>query len=516
MRAEQQILAFRAAMLASLGLSGSCGGVSRAPDVAGGDGGSAGVTEGSGGTTGGTGVTAGTSGKPPTCTGSMPVLDEEGRETGFSACPDGLVHRVAPAQCRSDLPRADLDLSIWNPLECGRDEDCVLRSYGHCERAPGNPPTGDLICQYGCVADSDCDTGYVCDCGPDFGTCKPASCSTDADCGAGYCARVDDPGECQDGTINASSHFACTGNADLCHVGADCPSGRCGHQADARTCLPRELCGIGRPFLVGGARRTAKVAARSDFSASLEPGLDLDVETRAALARHWERGALLEHASIASFARFSLELLALGAPAELVLASASALADETLHAKLCFALAGAYAGHPVGPGPLSMSGVAPETDLARLVESAVVEGCIGETTAALEAALVARAVTDPIVRDVLERIAADEQRHAELAFRFVRWIVGAHPELAAVARAVLLREERALDPERFSPKPAEEDAWLSLGVCPEALAHGLRSRALAEVVAPCLAGVIEIPVHATPALAPCSPRRAGGGMLEAS
>lgn len=225
---------------------------------------------------------------------------------------------------------------------------------------------------------------------------------------------------------------------------------------------------------------------------------------------------MLEHASIASFARFSLELLALGVPSELLAAATRAMADETLHAELCFGLAGAYAGEALGPGPLSMSGVAPEADLARLVEAVVLEGCIGETVAALEASVVAAAATDPVVRGVLDRIAADEQRHAELAFRFLAWVVAAHPELASVAKAALAREERQFAGcARLAPC-AEDEAWLSLGVCPEALALTLRGRALAEVVAPCLAGVVEIRAHATPDAGPRAPRHALGRMLEAS
>jgi hypothetical protein len=222
----------------------------------------------------------------------------------------------------------------------------------------------------------------------------------------------------------------------------------------------------------------------------------------------------VDRADPPTFARFSLELLALGAPAELVAGAAAAKAEETRHAELCFALASAYRGVAVGPGPLSMNGVEPETDLARLVESVVVEGCIGETVAALEAAVVAASVKDPVVREVLEGIATDERRHAELAFRFVRFIVAKHPELGRVARETLGREERTLAVRSRRAARSEGEAWLALGVCPEALSDTLRSEALAEVVAPCLATVIEIRAHEA-APAPRSPRRASGSVLEA-
>jgi len=58
----------------------------------------------------------------------------------------------------------------------------------------------------------------------------------------------------------------------------------------------------------------------------------------------------LEHASIAAFARFSLQLLSLGAPAGLIDDCTRALGDETAHARLCFQLASAYAGRAIGSG----------------------------------------------------------------------------------------------------------------------------------------------------------------------
>ena len=64
----------------------------------------------------------------------------------------------------------------------------------------------------------------------------------------------------------------------------------------------------------------------------------------------------MEHASVAAFARFTLHLMSLGAPAALVERSNAALADETLHAKLAFAIASGYAGRAIGPGPLAIDG----------------------------------------------------------------------------------------------------------------------------------------------------------------
>jgi hypothetical protein len=77
--------------------------------------------------------------------------------------------------------------------------------------------------------------------------------------------------------------------------------------------------------------------------------------------------ALLEHASVASFARFSLQLMAAGAPASLVEAAHRAALDEIEHARLTFRLASRYEGRALGPGPLPVDGsVAVDASLASL------------------------------------------------------------------------------------------------------------------------------------------------------
>jgi hypothetical protein len=156
---------------------------------------------------------------------------------------------------------------------------------------------------------------------------------------------------------------------------------------------------------------------------------------RSQLARHWARLGQMEHASIAAFARFSLQLLSLGAPPELVDDCTRALADETAHTQLCFQLASAYAGHALGPGPLDISDSLAVTTLTDIVDLVILEGCFGETSAALEALEAAELAADPVIRAAYARIAADEQRHAELAFRFVRWALACEPH--AVKQRIL-------------------------------------------------------------------------------
>jgi hypothetical protein len=125
----------------------------------------------------------------------------------------------------------------------------------------------------------------------------------------------------------------------------------------------------------------------------------------------------MEHASIAAFARFSLQLLSLGAPPDLVEASTRALADETAHTKLCFELASAYAGRALGPGKLDVENSLAVTSLLDVVELVIAEGCFGETVAALEAREAADAAADPTPKSRATRSATRSWRFDSFAGR---------------------------------------------------------------------------------------------------
>jgi hypothetical protein len=244
-------------------------------------------------------------------------------------------------------------------------------------------------------------------------------CATDADCADGYrCATVDD---LCGGSLPG---FSCQRANDECSSAADCAGRPCSDHGDVqgvRTCFDGTC---GRPFLVAAEARVAAVTRNSAWLASdgASPSVaHLTYAERAALGQHWQRLGQMEHASIAAFARFSLQLLALGAPSELVEACTQALADETEHTKLCFQLASSYAGHALGPGRLDVDGSLGPVSLVEVVDLVLAEGCFGETSAALDAFEAAETATDPVVRGVYAKIANDEQRHAELAFRFLRW-----------------------------------------------------------------------------------------------
>ncbi|MCB9547229.1 MAG: ferritin-like domain-containing protein [Myxococcales bacterium] len=212
--------------------------------------------------------------------------------------------------------------------------------------------------------------------------------------------------------------------------------------------------------------------------------LTLDADLRARVADEWAQDGLMEHASVASFARFTLHLLAVGAPPALVDEALQAGRDEIEHARLCFRLAQRVGGAAVGPGPLPLDGdVIGDVSLPAVVRAAVAEGCVGETVAAMEAGAALERAEDVEVRAALQIIARDEARHAELAWRFVGWAVQADAAARAAAedafRVVLAAPAGAPLTEE-----ADVDRLAAWGRLTRRRRADVRAEALAEVVAP--------------------------------
>src|SRR5690606_4149627 len=169
----------------------------------------------------------------------------------------------------------------------------------------------------------------------------------------------------------------------------------------------------------------------------------LDAITRAALAEAWRRHGQSEHASVASFARFTIELLALGAPARLVAASSRASADERRHALRCFGLANAYARAPSQPGPLAIEGCLTASSSVAIATRLASEGCVAETVS-LQLLIAARdRAEDPAVRACLSEMIDDEVEHVLLAWEALAWLCERFGEpVRAAAMQVLAEPER--------------------------------------------------------------------------
>lgn len=180
----------------------------------------------------------------------------------------------------------------------------------------------------------------------------------------------------------------------------------------------RYSCVIGRPMRDG---RGDRITLLGESSAAPSGG------ARADEAALWHRSAIMEAESVPAFDVLAHDLARAGAPRGLVQRAVAAGDDEVLHAHL----AAAHAGRPpevslgASLGSLeSRIGLAGDQLLARLAVESWLDGCLGEGAAAARAERESERVDDSDVRRTQRIIAADEHRHAELAWDVLAWAVG--------------------------------------------------------------------------------------------
>ncbi len=513
---SRQACVLRASLLWSLGLAPlACGGT--AVTASNGDGGGGSAQAGApgqggagelggapaqagagdlGGASSRAGAPAAGAGPVPGC--SNPVLNQA---TKLVECANGLKHRAQALACTFTVPppsaggaagagaggasAAGDDGAGDTPITCFRDADCAGLPNGYCDGDGGFSLT---VCHSGCTTDSDCGAG-VCACnGTNPGRCTSAGCQADADCGpGGFCAPT--PSICGPNT------FQCMKLEDECSTTAKCGAAdSCVLENGRHVCKSGAMCG--RPFLIAESARMASIEARTDW---LDPTLapdpsGLTAVERAELAAHWARLGQMEHASIAAFARFNLQLLSLGAPSDLVEACNRALADETAHARACFALASAYGGIPLGPARLDLERCFEDTSLEAIAKLVLREGCLGETVASLEALAAAEVASEPAVKQALTRIGQDELNHAELAFKFLRWAL---TQMPAEARYELAREaaQQLADFEnkaRHGERTRTDDRLAAHGLIAGDALRAIHLAAVRDVARPLLAALFEL------------------------
>lgn len=252
-------------------------------------------------------------------------------------------------------------------------------------------------------------------------------------------------------------------------------------------------CGGGRPFVVGQEARVAPVVPRGDWLDETPRAAGVTPTMSARLVQQWLDDAQMEHASVAAFARLTLELLAFGAPGDLVRDSQRAGLDEQRHAEHCFRMASRYAGIKLGPGPLSLDGALTSRGLEDFAWCTFVEGCLGETTAALIAEAGAELCVDAETRSVLRGIAQDESRHAELAWRVLAWALGEMGDASRVRLMTRMLDETRLQLEELGR--AEEDgtptdSLAAYGRVSPTQQIGLRQAALEHGVLPCVRALL--------------------------
>ena len=329
------------------------------------------------------------------CVQPVWLLNYEGNCNGLVECADGSINRMAAAPAiinNSNLCTTDAD--------CGEDQACLVEI--------GSEDWMDA-------------------------QCVPASCNTGVDCASGECGV----GVHFDG-CSLWGALACRTADDDCRIDEQGEFGlmECSVGWTGEFELRFQDCAVGRPLRVDGTNQMAGIAHTDSWCDHVDSS-DASSQHAQTLAAHWAGIAAMEHASVASFNRVSLQLMALGAPAELVRRTSEAALDEIRHAEQTFALASRFAGRALGPGPLDLSGLTLDTSPEAVLKDLIEEACIRETLGVAEALLAAEQCTDLQTRRTLKTIADDELRHAQLAWSTLTWLLEAHPSLRPAAHALL-------------------------------------------------------------------------------
>lgn len=439
----------------------------------------------------------------PACENPRPLPSELVGDAGFVLCADGRMLREAAIWDLPGNPAETCNPEFVNPgfSQCMSDSECTARPYGSCNMDYEDLRGEGCTCQYRCMSDLDCRIGQVCAArqATNIGQkrCVQASnCRTNADCASGQCEVSYDISR----SLGGDTKLGCRTEQDQCVTGADCPMSPC------RACVLDSGAGIwrcaeecfqlGRPFLVQGEAVLPEIESGSTWigTNSWSPStLDNAMAKRA--GAYWLECARMEHASVAAFSRFALQLMHLGAPPERLEETAQAMQDEIAHAKVCFALAERYSGRAQSAGTLEVSqALHHELDPAQIAVSLFLEGCVGESVAALEASEMSRLSTDPEVRDVLRKIAEDEHQHALLAWRSLGWMFECLPASSRneVVNAVgqLVAELRQEIETPGAGIEVQFDELESHGVPTAERKAVIRRQAIAQLVVPCASGLL--------------------------
>ena len=172
----------------------------------------------------------------------------------------------------------------------------------------------------------------------------------------------------------------------------------------------------------------------ADFDESVS---NISSDVLEAASRNYISQGLAEHASVASFGRFSLHLMRIGAPAAILRGAHEAAIDEIEHAQLCFSIGNWLSGAAVTTDGLKSSRIVGprafpfpddiiriEQSMRKLVLSVLDEGVMGETLATLRLALRSEHMKGyRFIQETLKKIMVDEARHASLGWRTLAWSV---------------------------------------------------------------------------------------------
>jgi hypothetical protein len=210
----------------------------------------------------------------------------------------------------------------------------------------------------------------------------------------------------------------------------------------------------------------------------------LSEEQRTLAADYWAKVAMIEHASVASFSRFSLELMSVGAPPELLALAHKSALDEVRHTQISLGIANQFTSTTFAPGSFPISSKAADFafgDMKKIATAAALEACIEETLAAAVVLYQADHMGDENHKTLLRAVALDEANHAAFAWRAVRWMASSSPEVHAAVSEVFAGRAGQYE---ATPELASVPTLQHLGLLDHGTMVKLQHAAWHQVVAP--------------------------------
>lgn len=192
----------------------------------------------------------------------------------------------------------------------------------------------------------------------------------------------------------------------------------------------------GRPLHIQGKTIRAEVNSEknTNWAKGQRPDSSrLDEPTREALEALWLQDARGEHASIPAFSRISWQLVAIGAPPELLEWAHKAALEEIQHTQLCFAMAEGYGrrSYSVQPIPdMLEGGLDLKNDPIKVIATETIfDGCLMEGFIANLAATATIQCEEPAALAALKQIAREEASHAAFSWALLEWLLEEHPSV---------------------------------------------------------------------------------------
>ena len=160
------------------------------------------------------------------------------------------------------------------------------------------------------------------------------------------------------------------------------------------------------------------------------------------LSAEWIKQGLDEHSSIGTFAKFSIDLMSIGAPMWMIQLAHEAADDEIRHSQISFDIANAYSNSAMcaTAGPFPEHQIHVDGDWNRISIDAATGGCIGETLAAFRMKRDVSALLNYKVR-----MAMDEVKHAALAWASVKWMMVQRNDLDVSSEGGWVRNVASFD-----------------------------------------------------------------------